>query len=65
MSEVQILPSHAWTDLDFVGGHPCLDFLNTFADTGKTPERDKIPIWPAVRTSANSAISSSAQPKDF
>ena len=55
MSEVQMLPSHAWTDLDFVGGHPCLDFLNTFADTGKTRERDKIPTWPAVRTWAKRA----------
>lgn len=55
MSDVQALQNHVWTDLDFVGGHPCLDFLNTFADTGKTRERDKIPTWPAVRTWAKRA----------
>ncbi len=40
---------HAWSEADYVGGHPVLDFLNTVADTGKTRISDKIATWPALR----------------
>ncbi len=34
-----------WEKLGFFGGHPFLDFLNTFDDLGKSRELDTIPDW--------------------
>lgn len=36
-----------WTDEDFVGGHPALDFLNTVSDEGKTRVQERLVDWPA------------------
>ncbi len=34
-----------WEKLGFFGGHPFLDFINTFDDLGKSRELDTIPDW--------------------
>jgi predicted RNA-binding Zn ribbon-like protein len=49
------LHGREWTDADFVGGHPALDFLNTVADTGKTRDDDKLVDWATVRAWAEKA----------
>ena len=41
--------AEGWSEADYVGGHPVLDFINTVADTGKTRLSDKIGNWDAVR----------------
>lgn len=57
---------HRWSDADFIGGHPSLDFINTVADTGKTRSRDKLDSWQAVHSWARkSQILSNAELKRF
>lgn len=41
--------AQGWSEADYVGGHPVLDFINTVADTGKTRLDDKIGSWEALR----------------
>ncbi|MDN3557511.1 CGNR zinc finger domain-containing protein [Halomonas maura] len=33
---------HPWTDHDFIAGDPCLDFLNTVGDSGKTRTQERL-----------------------
>ncbi|MFC3285755.1 CGNR zinc finger domain-containing protein [Litchfieldella rifensis] len=33
---------HRWTEHDFIAGDPCLDFLNTVGDTGKSRVIDRL-----------------------
>ncbi|PRH85811.1 hypothetical protein C5L14_19870 [Labrys okinawensis] len=47
--------AEGWSEADYVGGHPVLDFVNTVADTGKTRLDDKIGRWDAMRGWARGA----------
>lgn len=49
IAESQGRYAEGWSEADYVGGHPALDFINTVADTGKTRVSDKIGNWDAVR----------------
>ena len=49
ISESQSRFAQGWSEADYVGGHPALDFINTVADTGKTRLGDKIGSWEALR----------------
>ncbi|MGO4335503.1 CGNR zinc finger domain-containing protein [Labrys sp. KB_33_2] len=55
ISESQSRYAEGWSEADYVGGHPALDFINTVADTGKTRLSDKIGNWDGVRKWAGGA----------
>jgi len=46
---------HRWSDADFVGGHPALDFINTVADKAKTRDEETLMQWRDVHTWAAAA----------
>lgn len=61
-----LLDQYAWSESDFVGGHPFLNFLNTVADTDKSRDEDKIPDWRNVRAWASqSGLLSSMELEHF
>jgi predicted RNA-binding Zn ribbon-like protein len=36
---------HHWTDVDLIGGHAALDFLNTVPDVGKSRQETRLATW--------------------